>query len=167
MGKPRAAFGTSRGARRLAADQSASLAGIVFLLYLPFAISVSGVGVSELSTKYLAGIFSNPLASLIDLFAVIIFYTSFIIFGLHLVSDFTNRQKGLGLVVGGTFILYFFASLLGAPFHVLIAAAGLGVTIYAFLVALSAFLSEKLFPVPQLIMGLTGLMWLILLIQLF
>ena len=34
MGKPRAAFGTSRGARRLAADQSASLAGIVFLLYL-------------------------------------------------------------------------------------------------------------------------------------
>ena len=56
---------------------------IVFLLYLPFAVSVSGLGVDGLATSYLSALFSEPLSSIIDLFAVIVFYTSFILIGLH------------------------------------------------------------------------------------
>ena len=52
---------------------------IVFLLYLPFAISVSGTGVSGLATKHIAQIFSDPFSSLVDLLAVVLFYTSFVI----------------------------------------------------------------------------------------
>jgi tyrosine-specific transport protein len=140
---------------------------IVFLLYLPFAVSVSGVGVEGLATSYLKSFFQEPMSSIVDLFSVVIFYTSFIIFGLHAVGEFADRRQGTALVLIGTFLLYFIASFLAAPFEMLVAAAGLGVTIYAFFAALAGVMSKKLYPVPQAILGTTLLVWLALILQLF
>lgn len=140
---------------------------IVFLLYLPFAVSVSGIGVDGLATTFIASYFSEPLSSIIDLFSVVIFYTSFIIFGLHLVGEFGDRQRGLTAVVGGTLLLYLIAGSLSAPFHLVVAAAGLAVTIYAFITAMAGMVAGKLRPVPQVLAGSTVLAWLFLLLQAF
>lgn len=140
---------------------------IVFLLYLPFVISVSGLGVDKLATKYLSEYFTVPLSSTIDLFSLVIFYTAFMIYGTHLATDFGGRKKSTGLIIGGVAILYFLASLLQVSSMMVIAAAGFGVTLYAFLVSLAGHNAKKLFPVPTLVLAGTVLTWLFLLFQVF
>ncbi|MBR9680993.1 MAG: hypothetical protein GOU98_04190 [Candidatus Altiarchaeota archaeon] len=140
---------------------------IVFLLYLPFAIAVSGTGVNGLATTYLSGIFGGPLASTIDLFSLLIFYMSFMVYGVHLVNDFGEKHKSVGIVVFGTAILYFLAQSLQVPFHMLIASAGLGVTIYGFLISLAGHNARKLKPIPTILLATTILTWIFLIIQIF
>jgi amino acid permease len=138
---------------------------IVFLLYLPFAVSVSGLGVDGLATQYLSAIFSEPLSSIIDLFAVIVFYTSFILVGLHLVGMFEEKQRGLTLTILGTFALYFVAFFISAPFHLVVASAGFAVTIYAFITALAALKAQKMQYLPHAMIVMTSVAWLLLFLQ--
>ncbi|TRO61989.1 hypothetical protein E2P64_00455 [Candidatus Bathyarchaeota archaeon] len=138
---------------------------IVFLLYLPFAVAVSGVGVEGLATYFLARFFSEPMSSIIDLFSVVVFYTSFILIGLHMVGMFKDKQRGTALTLLGTFALYFVTFFINAPFHLVIASAGFGVTIYAFLTSLAALKAKKMEYLPHAMIVLTSVVWLILLFQ--
>jgi hypothetical protein len=138
---------------------------IVFLLYLPFAVAVSGTGVDGLASAYLAGFFSEPLSSIIDLFSVVVFYTSFILIGLHLVNMFEDKQRGMTLTLLGVFVLYFVAVFISAPFHLVVASAGVGVTIYAFLTSLAALKAKKMQYLPHAMITLTAVVWLFLFLQ--
>ncbi len=140
---------------------------IVFLLYLPFTIAVSGTGVSGIATEHLASFFSNPFSSIIDLLAVVVFYTSFVIFGLHLMGDFGFNLRGLLIVVLGTLFLYVLTNLFRIPFHIVIASAGFGVSMYAAIVSLTAIKAKKLVKFAYYLLGMTLFIWLFLLAQLF
>ncbi|GEM_PF-2796901 len=138
---------------------------IILLLYLPFAVAVSGTGVDGLATRYLAGVFSEPLSSIIDLFSVVIFYTSFILIGLHLVGKFADRKRGVTATLLGVFFLYFIAFFINAPFHLVVASAGFGVTVFAFIVSLAALRARKLGYLPHAMITFTSVTWFLLILQ--
>lgn len=140
---------------------------IVFLLYLPFSVAVSGLGADDMATSFLVRVLSEPWSALTNLLAVIIFYTSFVLFGLKVLDDIGNTGESITLVIVGTAVLYYMTQLASIPFHLIVSAAGLGVSIYAFLVSLSAVRAKKHIPVAYSNLVFTTLLWISLILQFF
>ena len=111
---------------------------IAFVLYLVFTLTTLPLGVSDLATTMLETFHSGNLSTFVSLSAILIFYTSFILYGLHL-QDLTGRSPlTSGLMVISVVIIYLLTQWMGMPFRVIIAAAGFCISAYAFVVALTA-----------------------------
>ena len=140
---------------------------IVFLLYLPFSVAVSGLGADDMATSFLVRVLAEPWSSLTNLLAVIIFYTSFMLFGLKVLDDIGHTGESIALVILGTAVLYYMTRLAELPFHLVVSAAGLGVSIYAFIVSMSAVRAKKHVPVAYSNLAFTVLLWISLILQFF
>ncbi len=136
---------------------------VVFMLYLAFAVSVSGLKVTGLATTFLSGYAGGNMGVLIDLSAAIIFYASFIVMGLHL--SLNMGKGGSAFVFAGTAALYGLAVAAGAGFADIVAAAGLGVSIYGGLIGLAA--SRKRIREGYAVLSASAAVWVILLFQFF
>jgi hypothetical protein len=132
---------------------------IVFLLYLPFAVSVAGTGITGIATKHLAELFSGPLGALIEISAVIIFYTSFVIFGLHTLGEFGFNLKGLALMLSMVVAAYYITMMFGMNFQSVICFAGFLVTLYTGIASVTAIKSGTEVKFAYYLLVLTVLMW--------
>jgi len=125
-----------------AVDLSAFLA---FLAYAPFTLTTLALGEADLSTKVLVEAYSPIPASLVAIFSILLFYTSFILLGLHLqekAREMVGSAASLA-VIAATAFLYMLAYLLKIPFSVQIATAGFCVSIYGLIVGIAGMKAKK------------------------
>lgn len=140
---------------------------IVFLLYLPFSVAISGMGVDDMATAFLSRVLVEPWASITSLLAVIVFYTSFVFLGLKVLDDIGHTGESIVLVLLGSAVLYYMVQLAAIPFHLIVSAAGLGVTTYSAVLSLAAVRAKKLLPVAYSTLALTAIVWVSLILQVF
>ena len=96
------------------------------------------LGASDLSTTMLAGVYSGNMSNFISLFAIMIFYTSFILYGLHLQDLVGRTRRASAFTILAVLALYGLVWWFDIPFAIIVASAGFCVSAYAFLVGLTA-----------------------------
>ncbi len=116
---------------------------IVFLLYLPFVLSTAYVGFGKIATLTLASLYGEPYSSLISLSASVIFYTSFILLGIHLKEMFPRQKYSSLFIVAIIAALYYVVRVADIPFAILISTAGFAVSIWAIIVSVAALKSKR------------------------
>jgi len=116
---------------------------LAFLVYLPFTLSTAYLGKGEIATILLSKIYKEPASSIIALIAVLIFYTSFILFGLHLQDMLPPNKFNPLLIVGITSMLYWIVKRFSIGFPILIASAGFVVCLWSLIVSIVAFKVRK------------------------
>jgi len=116
---------------------------ITFLIYTSFTLSTAYLGTGETATLVLTQVYKEPLSSFIALAAVVIFYTSFILLGIHLQEMLPGQKYSSLIVVLLVSSLYGLVKFLSLPFAILIASAGFAVSLYGLIVGVTALKARK------------------------
>ena len=144
----------------------------VFVLYALFTLTTIPIGGSGLSTVVLSRFYEGSTPSTIALFAALIFYTSFILIGLHLQEKVGHTPRASLLTVVAALALYALTEIFSIPFSSIIASAGFAVSLYAVLAGVTALKIRKKQKKGErssiiALLVLSGLPWLLLVLGSF